>query len=468
MTDVIKHKDLSVDKDNPFQNCKLNRQQYAEILTNIVANYKDGFVLAVNNRWGTGKTTFIKMWAQYLQNNDFKTIYFNAWENDFENDPLVALISELKHLSNEKNTSLLNKTLTSALPLAKSLGVGLVKQQAEKWIGDEFVKEAVGSFTEEVAKGFKNQLNDYLQKKDSIRTFRDNLKKFVKGPSSDEKPQEKEKPLVFFIDELDRCRPNYAVEVLEKVKHLFSVKGIVFVLSIDKTQLENAICGFYGSDQIKADEYLRRFIDLEYSIPDPDPKLFCNYLYEVFDFKRVLHETDRENFHDKFHVLFSLNSISLREIEKIFAHLKVAISIFRDERIYLSLLFILLYFKKFESSFYKEIITRKLSTQELTTQFFNKTYGKIPVNRDYFDSLITQFTYSYNQYLENIFRVRFSHENGVLLAWKRGKKVSNYTSEINNDTFWKNYTSILNDQYTNFNLEKYIKSIEFADKVSFE
>lgn len=65
---------------------------------------------------------------------------------------------------------------------------------------------------------------------------------------------------MFIIDELDRCRPRYAVEVLEQIKHLFSVPGIVFVLSIDKVQLGNAIRGFYGSDLIDADEYYKNQI----------------------------------------------------------------------------------------------------------------------------------------------------------------------------------------------------------------
>ena len=65
------------------------------------------------------------------------------------------------------------------------------------------------------------------------------------------------------IDELDRCNPHYSVLVLERIKHIFSVPGIVFILSVDKKQFGNAIRGYYGSDLIDANEYLRRFIDLD-------------------------------------------------------------------------------------------------------------------------------------------------------------------------------------------------------------
>ena len=92
----IRHKDLDIVKDNPFFNCKLGRENNAFVLTQIVESYADGFVLALNNKWGAGKTTFVKMWQQHLINKGFRTMYFNAWENDFEIEPLVAMLGELK------------------------------------------------------------------------------------------------------------------------------------------------------------------------------------------------------------------------------------------------------------------------------------------------------------------------------------------------------------------------------------
>lgn len=96
----LRHQDLIIPSENPFQNCKLSREPYARVLTDIVTTYSDGFVLAINNEWGAGKTTFVKMWEQQLKNEGFKTIYFNAWENDFDSNPLVAIISEFETLVN--------------------------------------------------------------------------------------------------------------------------------------------------------------------------------------------------------------------------------------------------------------------------------------------------------------------------------------------------------------------------------
>ena len=74
----IKHHELEIPSGNPFVNCKLKRNEYAHILTNVIESYPDGFVMAINNKWGTGKTTFIKMWNQHLKDSEYQTIYFNG------------------------------------------------------------------------------------------------------------------------------------------------------------------------------------------------------------------------------------------------------------------------------------------------------------------------------------------------------------------------------------------------------
>ena len=74
----VKHNEIEIDTTNPFANCKLSRQKFSNILTGIISSYSEGFVLAINNKWGTGKTTFIKMWEQQLKNENYQTVYFNA------------------------------------------------------------------------------------------------------------------------------------------------------------------------------------------------------------------------------------------------------------------------------------------------------------------------------------------------------------------------------------------------------
>ena len=104
------------------------------------------------------------------------------------------------------------------------------------------------------------------------------------------------KPIVFIVDELDRCNPIYAVKTLERIKHLFSIPGIVFVLSIDKEQLCNSIKGYFGSEQLNAEEYLKRFIDYEYILPTPNIQQYCKYLYDQYNFDEFFQNVRRRNF----------------------------------------------------------------------------------------------------------------------------------------------------------------------------
>ena len=126
----LKHDAIIPDIKQAFLNCKLEREQYAKVLTQIVSNYADGFVLAINNEWGAGKTTFVRMWQQQLKNQQFETLYFNAWENDYEDEPLIALLAELKHLNIKDNTAL-KKLIKTGAALTKSVFPLLIHALAE-------------------------------------------------------------------------------------------------------------------------------------------------------------------------------------------------------------------------------------------------------------------------------------------------------------------------------------------------
>ena len=124
----IRHNDIEINTENPFQNCRLAREPYAVVLTELIKNFNDGFVLAIDSEWGTGKTTFVKMWKQHL-------------ENENENDILVTLISELEELKSSKNEAAFKTMLSKAAPLAKTLALGFIKTQVEKYVGNDFAKE---------------------------------------------------------------------------------------------------------------------------------------------------------------------------------------------------------------------------------------------------------------------------------------------------------------------------------------
>jgi len=312
----IKHKEILIDPENPFVNCKLDRKKYSEVLTEIINAYSEGFVLAINNKWGTGKTTFIKMWERDLINNKFKTVYFNAWENDFENNPLVAIMGELKIITKKSTDPEFKSILKKAAILSKHIVPIVAKSIVDRYVDTQEIKDAIVDISKSATDLFENDVNEYSAKKKGIKEFRTSLSHFIANNNDG-------KPLIFIIDELDRCRPNYAVSILEQIKHFFSIPDIVFVLSIDKEQLGNAIRGVYGSDRIDSNEYLKRFIDIEYSIPEPEKNIFHRYLYSYFNFDDFLENSsrkkyselasDKKSFLDLSSILFSTDSITLRQ-----------------------------------------------------------------------------------------------------------------------------------------------------------
>ncbi len=365
----IRHQDLEIEEESPFATCQLNRQRYAEVLTEIVDTYADGFVLAINNEWGTGKTTFVKMWRQMLSNKGFKTVYFNAWENDFDNDPLTAIVAELKNLTGKNTEKVYKSIIEKGAAIGKAVLPSALKTLSKGVVDIEAASTAVENLTKAATETFDAQIKDYLKKKDSMKGFRTKLEEFVAATDD-------EKPIIFIIDELDRCRPDYAVKVLEHLKHFFAVPGIVFALTIDKGHLAAAVRGFYGTESIDTDEYLRRFIDLEYSIPSPSSEEFTKYLYSYYEFDQFFTAETRRRIDDFRHdstnfinmasSLFSTGPSTLRQMERIMARTRLVLNLFRlNNYVFPEVLLLMVYLSTTKPTLYKKIQKEELSVQEL-------------------------------------------------------------------------------------------------------
>ncbi|MDP5199908.1 P-loop NTPase fold protein [Flavobacterium sp. DG2-3] len=428
----IKHKEFEISQDNPFENCKLNRKKYADILTNIIESYTEGFVLAINNKWGSGKTTFVRMWEQELKNKSFQTLYFNAWENDFENNPLTALVGELKKLTKKDEEPKFQDVLKNAAILSKHIGPILVQAIAEKYFDTSNLKDSIGKITEGIADIFEKDVDNYIEKKNGIADFRKSLSEFIANSCND-------RPLVFIIDELDRCRPNYAVLILEQIKHFFSVPNIVFILAIDKVQLGNAVCGVYGSEKIDSDEYLRRFIDIEYNIPEPSGADFSLYLYEYFEFSEFFTNANRVQYLELKNdetifisiakVLFANSSITLRKQEKIFAHSRLVLRTFPENFQVVPFVFLfLIYAKILNEEFYMEIKSKKLNLSQLQIKFFEIVRTrKNEENEEQLMWLEAYLIIYYNNYTKE--------DSNIFYRDQSGKRILNIKSMIDkNDT----------------------------------
>ena len=327
-----KNSKVIVEPTDPLAQDKLERKVGIENLTHLVQSTTQPFVISVEAPWGSGKTTFLEMWQRYLENQGHTCLYFNAWENDFVDDPLIAFIGEMGKVFDQKVTedptkqrwekvqNISKKIVRTVLPITvQLLTQGLLNQETFKGVtktflsdGDEIAKLAA-DITSERIKHFETE-------KDGIVEFKNSLSELAKSLS--EKPDNK-LPLVFFIDELDRCRPSFAILLLERIKHLFSVEGVVFVLGMDREQITSSVKSIYGQE-MKADGYLRRFIDYSYILPKPKPELFARYLWNRFNLNEVAGEPYVEQILlDAFAKLALIFNLSLRVQEQCFTEINL-------------------------------------------------------------------------------------------------------------------------------------------------
>ncbi|KDN13198.1 putative phage protein [Snodgrassella communis] len=286
---------VEIDAADPFKNDVLDRKANIKILTQFITSYEQSIVLCIDAGWGQGKTTFIKMWQQYLKNQDIPTIYFNAWESDYTDDALIALIGEIglaiDNLSGEDKS----KAKGFFSTLKNKIGYLAKDASSKEWLtigaaigslisGGRIKVDKIAEFTANLGASLaKDQIEKYEKSKQVLFEFKQALSQLAECYCGNDD----NKPLVIFIDELDRCRPNFAIEILEKAKHLFNVDNIVFVLATDKTQLGHSIRAVYGQG-LDVNGYLRRFIDFDYLLPILNESNFIDKLLQKFSLDKHL------------------------------------------------------------------------------------------------------------------------------------------------------------------------------------
>ena len=273
----LKVLEAPIDAKNPWGDDVLDREEVADRLTTIVRDQEAPFVISVDGRWGTGKTFLLKRWQQELENQGWQAIYYNAWEDDFSDDPLLAIIAQFSQHAGTGFKERAGKLVEVAGPLL-SYGVSLA---ALLGAGIPVPPVPIGKASP------TEKLNAYLEK----RAAKDELRALLRELAAEVRVKTNQ-PLVFIIDELDRCRPTFAIELLERVKHIFDVPNIVFVFGINREELVNALQSVYG--KIDAGTYLRRFFDMEFILPEADASKFCEHLVQRFRLASLFEHLSKE------------------------------------------------------------------------------------------------------------------------------------------------------------------------------
>lgn len=277
---------LTIKEDALDRNAELN--SFCHLLS--TQNSMNSIVL--DGRWGSGKTFFVKQCAlllnannclsnidrnlaqsileitkklnsfDELHNNQLLAVYFDAWENDSEEDPVLSLIYRIVQQLDLKMDKV-DKNYFTNLFLA---------------IADVITDRPISNILKCV-KG--KDILDVIYKNEGLNTT---ITKFF-----EEALFKNAEKIVIFIDELDRCRPSYAVKLLERIEHYFINERITFVFSANLEQLQHTIKNFYGND-FDACRYLDRFFDLRVSLPQVDMEEYylSLKLYNVEEVCRVL------------------------------------------------------------------------------------------------------------------------------------------------------------------------------------
>lgn len=264
----------------------------------ILSSLNSGSAVALNAAWGSGKTFFVKQAKMLIDihnpNSDIDieclnpeeiasikdvynkhnsgtekydmskmaTVYYDAWKYDDTEDPLLSLLYCIMNRFGESvpedKVAVIKKFAKQSISILSS---------AARYITGINVQEIL-----ETIKNYAEACEDTVKEQKSNESLEKRINSFLNDVVLDD-----EEKLIIFIDELDRCNPQYAVKLLERVKHYFNHPKVIFVVSYNKSELQHSIKTLYGSE-FSADKYLERFFDYEFGLSTIDAGSYLDSL----------------------------------------------------------------------------------------------------------------------------------------------------------------------------------------------
>ena len=246
----------------------LERQEFVDNLIKIVrqlADSKQGCTFAIDGKWGSGKSYVLDMFEKQISlfqdpnaaGDRYIVFRYDCWQYDYYDEPAIAIIAAIRNICESYNRLLpkASPTLKATFKAAKDLGKELMCNVIETktgWSPESIIEryETQKSGIEEDSE--KNHKYDtFFEFKTILTKTRNQLSKMAK-----------DKPIIVVVDELDRCVPEYAVKVLERLHHLFeSQQNIIVILAYDGTKLNHVIQNIYGIEEQDVQHFMRKFID---------------------------------------------------------------------------------------------------------------------------------------------------------------------------------------------------------------
>lgn len=356
--------EIEVPEDNPFANDSLEREEPIKVLTHLLHSIDGPCVLAVDAAWGEGKSTFLRLWSQYLRNQGFPVIEFNAWLTDFSDEPFLVLSTELTEGFKDYPKGAAAERIAETKKLAKDI----FRQTATS------AARVFSSGLVDIDALMKQRFSRYNESKDLIENFKSTLKEMAAAVSK----CKKKNSMIVVIDELDRCRPSYAVGLLEAAKHLFSVNGIIFVLAVNRTQLAHSIKALYGRD-FDSLGYLQRFIDIDFQLPLPKRKKFIENILTTISFLDYFERTNDADANQSFpsvkkfsQNIFETTELSIRQISQAFHRLGLVLGSLRsDRRAFAYSAVVAIFLRSINAGTYHRFCRGEITDLEVVDEIFN-------------------------------------------------------------------------------------------------
>lgn len=269
-------------------------------------------VIAVDGPWGCGKSFFLRAWSKdHHLNAD--VIYFDAFEHDYLDDPLISLVQAISPKVEKSASDKLVQGAKKIGPLIGKIAVsyatfGAIKEFGD--LGDIAATEVAGDAKAALDRLWKIETGRH----EAMGIFKLSLGALVEESSND--------MLVIIIDELDRCRPDYALQLLETIKHFFAVDGVHFVLGTNLNQLSNSVRARYGATS-DAEKYLQRFVHATFQLSS-EAKGRPRAKNKVAEYFRTLdHAEEFQDVYDTLLILPHTVDCSFRDLERLYTLCKV-------------------------------------------------------------------------------------------------------------------------------------------------
>lgn len=305
---------------------EFQRKNIAEKAIKLLKSNIDISPMVIDGSWGTGKTEFCHKLINLMKEDDtHNIIYIDAFKADHVDEPLMTVLAEIIKILPEgpRRKAFINRVLPAVRYTLKTVakaGVSHLLRQDFADVANDFDEVIQKTADDSIDKAAELILKDHVEAEKSLKTLQTALTAIA---SQD--------PIIIFIDELDRCRPNFAVDMLEIIKHTFDVEGVSFVLVTNTQQLRASINHCYGQ-AVDAQRYLDKFIKFRFELSPhsqrhmTNPVLAANaYFYQLIGEKgflssSLLSNTLLKKFIAKF---IGHQGLSLREIETLVLHIEV-------------------------------------------------------------------------------------------------------------------------------------------------